>query len=165
MQVALGRKGDYALRAVLELARSYGTGRRKTREIATEMDIPGSYLPQILAELVRAGLLTAQAGPDGGYSLARPPAQITLLEVVEIAEGEVGLAQCVIRGGPCDWERACPVHEPWARAQAAVRRELGATTFADLVATDRAIREQHYLPPNAGHLLPTPRRAGRSRPH
>src|SRR3990172_10072995 len=67
MQIALGRKGDYAVRAVLELARHYGAGRRKAREIAAEMDIPHRYLQQILNTFVRSDLLTAAAGPDGGY--------------------------------------------------------------------------------------------------
>ncbi|MHC4067293.1 MAG: RrF2 family transcriptional regulator, partial [Planctomycetota bacterium] len=69
MRVALGRKADYSVRAVLDLASHFGRGRRKAREIATVMDIPERYLGQILADLVRADLLSAVAGPDGGYSL------------------------------------------------------------------------------------------------
>src|SRR5690606_33444564 len=100
VQVTLGRKGDYTVRAVLNLARHYGAGRRKSREIAAEMDIPERYLPQILANLVRHGLLVAVAGPDGGYALARDPGDITLFEVVEVAEGPIALESCVLRGGP-----------------------------------------------------------------
>lgn len=139
MQVSLGRRGDYAVRAVLALARSYGRGRRKAREIAETMAIPERFLPQILAPFVRQGLLTAVAGPDGGYELARPPAEVTLLEVVETAEGTIGSDHCVLRGGPCDWEHACPVHEPWRRAQDALAGELARTTFEELARNDEAL--------------------------
>lgn len=139
MQIALGRKGDYAVRAVLDLARHAGTGRRKSREIAEVMDIPERYLPQILALLVRHRLLIATAGPDGGYELARPPADITLLEVVEAAEGPIANTECLLRGGPCDWEHACPLHHPWSRAQSALTGQLRQTTFAELAASDEAL--------------------------
>jgi Rrf2 family protein len=131
MQASLGRKGDYSVRAVLDLARHHGD-RRKAREIADEMDIPLRYLTQILANLVQHGLLDAVAGPNGGYTLARPPEKITLLEVVEVAEGPIVLEQCVLRGGPCSWEDSCPVHIPWAHAQSALAGQLAATSFADL---------------------------------
>ncbi len=138
MQIALGRRGDYAVRALLCLARAHGQGRRKAREIAQDRDIPDRFLPQILAPFVRNGTLVAVAGPDGGYELARPPAEITLLEVVETAEGQTTSDHCTLRGGPCDWRNACAMHEPWKRAQDALARELGATTFADLAREDEA---------------------------
>lgn len=132
MQVKLGRKGDYAVRAVLDIARNSDAGRRKAREIAASMEIPDRYLTQILAELVGEGLLNAVAGPDGGYSLARSPETITLLDVVEIAEGPIGLDGCVLRDSPCQWVEVCPIHIPWARGQNALKAELSKATFADL---------------------------------
>ena len=139
MQLTLGRRGDYSVRAVLELARHYDDGRVKSRAIAEAMDIPERYLPQILANLVRRGLLTAVAGPGGGYSLARPPRDITLLEVVEAAEGKPDLERCILRGGRCEWEAVCPLHEPWTRAQAALTEQLRATTFEEIARLDAAI--------------------------
>src|SRR5680860_1715988 len=119
MRIELGRKGDYAVRAVLHLARHNGDGRRKTREIAADMDIPEKYLPQVLGEMVRAGVVLSVAGPDGGYRLARPPAEVSLLEVVEAAEGPVSSETCVLRGGPCRWEDVCAIHFAWSEAQTA----------------------------------------------
>ena len=147
MQVTLGRKGDYSVRAMLDVARHSDAGRRKAREIASEMDIPQPYAAQILADLVRHGLLTAVAGPTGGYRLTRPASEITLLEVAEAAEGPTVLESCVLRGGPCDWTRVCPVHETWWRGQTALRDTLGATSFADLVAIDEAIEDGDYQLP------------------
>jgi Rrf2 family protein len=158
MQASLGRKGDYSVRAVLDLARNNGD-RRKAREIAEEMDIPHDYLTQILANLVQQGLLTAAAGPTGGYLLARPADDISLLEVVEAAEGPIGLEQCVLRGGPCSWEESCPVHVPWARAQKAMAEQLAATSFADLVGIDQELAAgTHVIPPDTPpHQISTPR--------
>ncbi len=161
MQVTLGRRGDYAVRAMVDLARHHGAGRRKTREIAEAMDIPQRYLTQILAGLVRDGLLVAVAGPDGGYSLARPPAEVSLLEVVELAEGPISLDQCVLRGGPCDWEQACPLHAAWSRAQRALVGELAATTFGELMAEDAALQAGTYDGEPADHARSTARRGQR----
>lgn len=139
MDLTLGKRADYTVRAVLDLARHHGGGRRKRRDIAEEMDVPVTYLPTLLAELVRAGLVTSVAGPDGGYALARAPSEVTLLEVVEVADGPLRSSECVLRGGPCRWEDACAVHEPWFRAQQALRDSLAATTFAELVTADVAL--------------------------
>lgn len=159
MQASLGRKGDYSVRAALFLANHHGE-RMKAREIAEAMDISSRYLKQILADLVQKGLLTAMAGPTGGYCLARPPEEITLLEVVEAAEGAITLDHCVLRGGPCSWEASCPIHIPWARAQNAMAEHLAATTFAELADASAQVDAGTYqlaedTPP---HRLSTPRK-------
>lgn len=162
MQIALGRKGDYAVRAVLDLSRHYGRGRRKSREISHTMDIPVRFLPQILASLVRQDLLVATAGPEGGYELARSPEEVTLLEVVEAAEGPITTDECLLRGGPCDWEHVCPLHHPWARAQQALAQQLQRTTFAELAASDEAIEAGRLPAPESPlHALHVERRGQR----
>lgn len=140
MQTTLGRTGDYGVRAVLDVARAHGAGRRKTREIAGAMNIPVRYLSQILALLVRADILTATAGPSGGYELARTPDDLTLLDVVEAVEGPVSLDRCVVRGIPCSSDGICAVHDAWSAAQDAMVDRLRDTTFAELVARDRELR-------------------------
>ena len=161
MKIELGRKGDYAVRAAISVARHHDSGRRKAREIAAEMDIPARYLPQILAELVRGGLLRATAGPDGGYTLAREPAAISLLEVIEAAEGPLRTDVCVLSGGPCDWEQTCPVHEVWSEAERALRERLSAATFADLADLDALIEAGRYRGGAEPHLVDSPRRGVR----
>jgi len=138
MQITLGKRGDYAVRAVLDLAQHYGGGLRKTREIANAMHIPPAYLPQILADLVRAGLLDATAGRDGGYRLARSPQAISLLEVVEAAEGPVDMVkECLLRDIPCGREGFCVAHDTWIGAQRALARKLQATSFRQLAKGER----------------------------
>jgi Rrf2 family protein len=163
MEVTLDRRGDYSVRAVLDIARNSGKGRRKARQIASVMDIPARYATQILADLVRHGLLTAMAGPDGGYSLARPPDEITLLDVVDAVEGPTSLDTCVLRGGPCDWTDACPIHVTWSKAQAAFIDVLAGVTFAELVDIDAEIEAGTYSPGDVPlHLTATERRGIRS---
>lgn len=139
MQFDLGRRADYAVRCVLDLARHHGHERRKAKEVAAAMDVPRSYVPSILASLVDVGLVSSTAGPRGGYELTRSPGQVTLLEVIEATEGPLASTTCVLRGGPCRWEGHCAVHEPWSRAQDAMRDELGDTTYADLLAIDERL--------------------------
>lgn len=164
MRVALGRKGDYSVRAVLDLSAIRAGERRKAREIAADMEIPQRYVTQILADLVREGILTAVAGPGGGYALAKPAEDLTLLEVVEAAEGPVTLDRCVLRGGPCGWTEICPVHGVWTRAQQALVDELARITFAELARIDTAIEAGTFrLPAGADHPEPTRRLGTRGR--
>jgi Rrf2 family protein len=89
-------------------------------EIARSRDIPVQFLEGLFATLRRAGLLHSQRGVKGGYLFARPPAEITVLEVVELLEGELG----------ADAPDAGAV---WVDATEAVRGVLGSTTIADVV--------------------------------
>jgi Rrf2 family transcriptional regulator, iron-sulfur cluster assembly transcription factor len=140
MRLELGRHSDYAIRAAIDLARHHAAGvRRKAREIADEMDIPATYVPQILADLVRAGIAVSTAGPSGGYLLARPPGEVSLLEVIRAADDDPASKVCVLRGGPCRWDGACAVHTFWFDAQQAMLGKLEQTTLADVVAADAAL--------------------------
>lgn len=136
MELRLGKRADYTVRAVLDLARHHGQGRRKAADIAEDMAVPASYLPQLLAELVRVGLVASVAGRKGGYTLTRPPGEVSLLEVIEIADGPITSTECVLRGGPCRWEAACAIHEPWLNAQRALRGSLAETTFDEIATID-----------------------------
>jgi Rrf2 family transcriptional regulator, iron-sulfur cluster assembly transcription factor len=140
VDLALTRRGDYAVRAALCLARGGGDGRYvKIREVARTMDLPPSYTPQVLRLLADAGLAEARAGRDGGYRLTRPADKIPLLDVVEAAEGTFALNRCILRGGPCHWDQACAVHAAWSAAVQACRDSLRRTTLADLVEADKRI--------------------------
>jgi Rrf2 family transcriptional regulator, iron-sulfur cluster assembly transcription factor len=147
MELSLGRRADYAIRASLDLARHHGE-RRKARQVGDAMSVPLSYLPQILAELVRAGLVVSVAGPHGGYELAKAPADISLLDIVRATEGEVASTQCVLRGGPCRWEGVCAVHVPWSRAQRALLDQLEATSLAEVASIDEALESGEFVMPD-----------------
>ena len=157
MDLGLTRRGDYAIRAALCLARSSpGDAYVKTREVASAMDLPASYAPHVLKLLASAGLAEAKAGPEGGYRLRSAPEAISLLAVVEAAEGPFRLERCILRGGPCHWEQACAAHLAWSSAVQACRESLEATTLADLVAIDERLRAApgSALPGVPHHLGP-----------
>lgn len=141
MNLELSHKGDYAVRAALCLAAAWdGDGTyRKIREVAAEMELPRSYTPQILGLLAQAGIAEAKAGRDGGYRLARAPQRISVLEVVEAAEGHLVSEHCPLRGGPCHWEDACALHPTWIQASEAVRASLARTSLSDVVGVDREL--------------------------
>jgi Rrf2 family protein len=143
LQVVLGSRGDYSVRAVLYLARH--PGRQRRRDISAAMDVPDKYLPQILAALVGGGIARSTVGRAGGYELARPPARISLREVIEVAEGPIRSDKCLLRSGPCYWAEKCAFHNAWTAAGVALSDQLGATTFADLARTDWEIEQQSRL--------------------
>jgi Rrf2 family protein len=140
MDLTLTRRGDYAVRAALCLAGLHDRGGYvKIREVSTAMHLPVSYTPQVLKLLANAGLVEARAGRGGGYRLTRRPQDVSLLEVVEAAEGPLAPERCILRGGPCRWEDACAVHPAWAAAVQACRGSLATTSLADLAGADRRL--------------------------
>lgn len=140
MNLTLSRRADYAVRAALELARRWPDGWIKIAEVAEAMALPRSYTPQILGLLARAGIAEARAGRDGGYRLAKPPVQVSLLQVVEAAEGPLAPERCTLRGGPCRWHDAfCAVHPAWEAGAEALRRSLERTSLTDMVRADRRL--------------------------
>lgn len=143
MKVTLEKSGDYAVRAILDLAAHYGAGRRKNREIADATHVPSPFLARILARLVKSGIVKATAGQDGGYELVRAPAELSLFDVIEAVE-EVTPRECVLRSEPCvgSGARVCVVHDAWSAAREALHRELAATTFAALIQNSKSGRSR-----------------------
>jgi Rrf2 family transcriptional regulator, cysteine metabolism repressor len=88
--LAITTKSPYAVRALAELARRGGDSPVPIGELAAARDIPVQFLEGLFATLRRAGILQSQRGVKGGYRFARPPADVTVLEVVELLEGDLG---------------------------------------------------------------------------
>ena len=88
--LSITSKSPYALRALVELARSGGDGPVPIGELARRRDIPVQFLEQLFAVLRRGGILRSQRGVKGGYSFARDPSDVTVLEVVELLDGPFG---------------------------------------------------------------------------
>jgi len=85
----LSSKGEYALLAMVYLARQYGVGPVPTHEIATSNGVPKKFLEQILMTLKRSGFVQSRMGPEGGYLLTRAPDQISLAEIVRLMDGPI----------------------------------------------------------------------------
>lgn len=166
MRLELTKRGDYAVRAMLALARSAGSNgaahaaagpagttpsgqtsarpydRLSARRISDAMAIPVRFLPQVLTDLTRAGLIEAAPGRSGGYRLTRDPATISLLEVIEAVEGDGRRQACVLRGSPCGQDGTCDVHEIFFAGQEAFRATFAQATLARVAgpATEEALR-------------------------
>ncbi len=127
------RQADYAVRAVLHLARLGNTERAATSMIAEEQNIPPSFLAKIISQLSIAGLLHTSRGARGGVTLGREPGDITLLEVVEAIDGPIQLNECVGEDGICLYKDKCPLRPVWCDAQDELVARLRGTNFAQLL--------------------------------
>ena len=134
MRLELTHRGSYAIRAVLTLARADKDEVVPARRIAKEMDIPVRFLPQVLGDLSRAGIVEARLGRAGGYRLSKPAADVSLLDVIEAAEGDARRQTCVLSGKPCDGSDPCDVHDMFYEAQEAILQRLDGVSIADVVA-------------------------------
>jgi Rrf2 family transcriptional regulator, cysteine metabolism repressor len=119
--ISITSKSPYALQALAELGRAGGSGPVPIGELARRRDIPVQFLEQLFAVLRRAGVLKSQRGVKGGYSFAREPSDITVLELVELLDGPVGADAKGI----------------FADAAGAAREVLAKTTVADVVERER----------------------------
>ncbi|MCS7178854.1 MAG: Rrf2 family transcriptional regulator [Anaerolineae bacterium] len=130
--LVIRRESDYAARVLLYLAMMPPGTSITARDIARERLIPAGLARTLITRLVRSGLLTSRRGRSGGFGLARPPEQITLLEVVEAIEGPLLLNPCTEEPQECPLMPVCPVHEAWVEARRRIREHLGQITFQDL---------------------------------
>ncbi|MGE5508394.1 MAG: RrF2 family transcriptional regulator [Chitinophagales bacterium] len=137
---------DYGIRAVLHLALKPGQ-LVEAQEIACEERIPLQFLQKILRLLGSAGLIETKRGNAGGCRLRRDPAEITLLDVVAAVEGTHKLTRCLDDPDHCSkgWADRCPVHRRLGAIQEYLEKELGACTFADLVAEVRTHQDEADL--------------------
>jgi Rrf2 family transcriptional regulator, iron-sulfur cluster assembly transcription factor len=141
VRLELTRRGDYAVRAMLALARaehassapSNGDGRLSVARIAASEAIPPPILPSVMRSLTRAGLVAAQTGRSGGYRLALRADRISLLEIIEAIEGDTRRRTCILRGGPCLANGLCSVHDVFSSAQEALRASFATATLAGVV--------------------------------
>ena len=133
------RQADYALRAVLYLARRYEktTERAPTSQIAEDQEIPPSFLAKIISQLSIAGLINTSRGARGGVKLARSPEEISLLDVVEAIDGPITLNECVADPSECAFGDNCPIHEIFCEAKQELVRKLSASTFDKMLEWER----------------------------
>ncbi len=131
------RQADYAVRAVLYLARLGNTERAATSTVAEEQRIPPSFLAKIISQLSIAGLLHTSRGARGGVTLARDPKDITLLEVIEAIDGPIQLNECVSDDAECSFEGDCPLRSVWCDAQEMLVKRLKGTNFHQLLEKSR----------------------------
>jgi Rrf2 family cysteine metabolism transcriptional repressor len=124
---------DYAARAVLDLAQRYGMGPVRGPDIARRQHIAESFLEQLLTALRKAGVVHSVRGSSGGHVLARPPASLTLKDVVEAVEGRIAGPPACMPDGFCIATPDCVLQDVWRDLADAHDRLLGSITFEQLV--------------------------------
>lgn len=134
----LSTRGRYGVTAIFELALNYGSGVVPLRDIARHQGISEPYLEQLAKTLRQAGLITSTRGAQGGYSLARPPEEITIAQVVEATEGPIALVDCLMADGElkasaCEKAGTCVTRDVWARVCDSINQVLNSITLGDLV--------------------------------
>jgi Rrf2 family protein len=131
------RQADYALRAMLYLARLDPGQRAATSDIARIQHIPPSFLAKIISQLSIAGLIQTSRGARGGVAMARPPEKISLLEVVESIDGPIALNECTGKVSACPFGDDCPLRPLWCETQLELVNKLKTTNFAQFVKISR----------------------------
>ncbi len=137
MQV--NRSTDYALRAMTYLAAQPAGQVAMVHDIALAQGVPPKFLARILQLLHKAQLVNSHRGIRGGFSLACPSEQITVLQVLEAVEGPLVISLCIATPQICDQAERCPSLSVWDRAQNAFTRVLASTTLADLATEQRRL--------------------------
>lgn len=127
---------EYAVRAIVYLAMNPGRS-CPAADIAETTKIPSGYVSKVLQDLARAGLLKAQRGPNGGFSLTRDPAQITLLEAVNAVDPIHRIHSCPL-GISSHGRNLCRLHSRLDRAIAVAEQTLADATVADVMTTEVA---------------------------
>ena len=127
-------KGDYATRALQDLALRYGSGPIPIDQIAVRQGLPVRYLEQLLLTLRRAGILQSKRGVNGGYTLARSPSEITLGAILRAVDGPLEPISCLAEGPgeSCDREAVCALRDVWGDVHRAVAAIVDRTTLQDV---------------------------------
>jgi Rrf2 family protein len=125
------RETDYAIRCVDYLSDKWGSV-TMVDEISKGKSVPKSFLAKILQKLTKASIVTSYRGVKGGFELARPPKNITLLDVIEAIQGPVAMNVCALDEAMCDFSSSCAIHPVWIEIRREVEKILKKNNFAKL---------------------------------
>jgi Rrf2 family protein len=137
-------KGDYGVRALVELAHRYGEGPVQSAVIAHRQSIPEPYLDQLLTSLRRAGFIRSVRGPQGGHALIRDPHDLKLSEVIAALEGSLAPIACLDDPEGCRTTTSRCLKPVWQEIEAATIRVLESVTIADIAERERAGNVARY---------------------
>jgi len=128
----LSTKGRYGTRAMLDLALHYGDGPILLKDVARRQEVSERYLEHVVTPLKVAGLLNSVRGAGGGFTLAKPPSQIRLSEIIQAVEGSIAPADCVDDPKVCPRANFCAARDIWTEMKKAMSGVLESTTLEDL---------------------------------
>lgn len=158
-KMIFSRATEYAVQAMLYLAKTHqsdSTKRVLTKEISESHNIPYFFLAKIIQDLSKGNLITSMKGPNGGLSLAEPPSEITLFDVLNAVDSTRYLDQCVIGFPKCKEDTPCPLHYEWKRIKFEVFELLKNKTLSSLTVDAIFIDGRLMIPPTIEGLLMSP---------
>ncbi len=128
----LSTRSRYGTRLMVDMAQHYQQGPVQLGDIAKRQNISLKYLEQIIIPLKKAHYIESIRGPRGGHSLAKPPEEITVAEIVALLEEGASLTECSADAGVCERAHICPTRLVWKEASEAMFDKLQSITLADL---------------------------------
>ena len=128
----LSTKSRYGTRAVLDIALQEKSV-IPLKDIAERQQLSLSYLEHLITPLIIGSILRSSRGREGGISLAKPPAEIKLSEIIQILEGQTVTVDCVKNSSVCERSGSCVARDLWVEVNEAMDNVLQSTTIADLV--------------------------------
>jgi Rrf2 family protein len=127
------RNTDYAMRAMVNLARQYGNDPVSTREISQSEDISYQLACKLMQKLNNAGLVNSSMGPNGGFVLSRTPAKINLAEIIDAIQGPLSLSRCLLGENVCPKQNSCPITAKLTKLQKNIGDYLQSVTLYELL--------------------------------
>ncbi|MBO5254829.1 MAG: Rrf2 family transcriptional regulator [Opitutales bacterium] len=129
----ISTKGRYGLRILMDIAANDSGKPRMIKQIAKNQNISQKYVSRLVLELRNAGYIKAIRGVNGGYVLAKSPSAISILEILEVMEGETSIVECIANPDCCSNCDECPARNIWKTANDALRNSLGWLTLASAI--------------------------------
>jgi FeS assembly SUF system regulator len=134
---------DYGIVLLTHLARQSGSAVHSARDLAESSHVPAPTVNKLLKRLSQARLLTSQRGVNGGYSLARDPAAISVAEAISALEGPIAITECSSNvAGLCSLEQICPNRSGWRNISLAIRETLEKLSLNDIAHPNRAVSQK-----------------------
>jgi len=146
---------EYAIRGLAELSGRSTGGNMLLDQLVQGTDLPRDFMAKIFQKLVRGGILVSAKGRGGGFALARPAHQISLMQVVEAMEGPQLLDRCVVGLERCNDQMPCPQHDLYKPIRQRLKDYLNTTSVADLASSLKAKQTWREIHNQSGPAVAT----------
>jgi len=141
----ISTKGRYGVRILLDLALHENETPRQIHDIAASQQISEKYISRLIIDLRRAKMIRSIRGAKGGYRLARNPAEVTLLDIVEVMEGPLSIVDCVRSPGSCNRSGSCPSRQIWDNLNTEIREAMRKITFQNIIDNCKLLNAEHGI--------------------